>query len=93
MISKDATTPFPGISPAHHGDTMHSNHHARLWQGAGWKILSMACFALINGIVRYCSGGAGALDMAPLPINVMVFFQNLFGTLCLLPWIIAIGKI
>ncbi len=51
----------------------------------------MACFAVINGIVRYCSGGAGsALAMDPLPVNVMVFFQNLFGTLCLLPWIFNI---
>jgi drug/metabolite transporter (DMT)-like permease len=89
MISEDATTPFEGIHSKHpEGHVTPHTHHAQLWQGAGWKVLSMACFALINGIVRHCSGGAGALDMDPLPVNVMVFFQNLFGTLCLFPWIL-----
>ncbi len=66
---------------------------AMLWQGALWKVGSMACFALINGIVRYWSGGAatdhGTLDS--LPVNVMIFFQNLFGVFCLLPWILKAG--
>lgn len=64
--------------------------HHPLWQGVFWKVFSMACFSLINGIVRYWSGGAqGALET--LPVNVLVFFQNLFGTLFLLPWILKIG--
>ncbi len=91
MISKDATTPYQGIRPANDGLAKQSPN-TQLWQGAAWKILSMACFAMINGIVRYCSGGAGSLEMDPLPINVLVFFQNLFGTLCLLPWIFKMGK-
>jgi len=92
MISKDATTPFQGIHPAD-DNAANNSDNAKLWQGAGWKVLSMACFALINGIVRYCSGGAeSSLPIDPLPVNVMVFFQNLFGTLCLLPWILTIHK-
>ncbi len=92
MISKDATTPFQGIHPA---NSSHANHsdNTKLWQGAGWKVVSMASFAMINAIVRYCSGGAGSwVPIDPLPVSVLVFFQNLFGTLCLLPWILNSHK-
>ncbi len=92
MISKAASTPLHGIHPA---DPHPANHgyNTQLWQGAGWKVLSMACFALINAIVRYCSGGSSAsLTIVPLPVSMLVFFQNLFGTLCLLPWILTIHK-
>ncbi len=79
MISKPADTPFE------------TPRNATLWRGAYWKIGSMASFAVLNGIVRYCSGGAesslSSFPIDPLPVNVMVFFQNLFGTICLLPWI------
>jgi drug/metabolite transporter (DMT)-like permease len=61
------------------------------WQGAGWKIFSCACFAGINGIVRYWSGGSGETNIETLPVNVMMFFQNVFGTLFLLPWILKLG--
>lgn len=54
--------------------------------GALWKVFSMACFAAINGIVRHLSGGSGT-DTAPLPVNVIMFFQNVAGTLFLLPWV------
>lgn len=56
-----------------------------LWAGAGWKILSCACFAGINGIVRYLGGGGAFAPDLPLPANMIMFFQNVFGTLCLLP--------
>lgn len=61
------------------------------WQGAFWKIASCACFAGINGVVRYLSGGGGALTLEALPVNVLMFFQNVFGTLFLLPWILKMG--
>jgi drug/metabolite transporter (DMT)-like permease len=62
-----------------------------VWEGAFWKIISCACFAGINGIVRYCSGGVTNSGMEPLPVNVIMFFQNVFGTLFLLPWILKPG--
>jgi len=55
------------------------------WEGAWWKIFSCACFAVINGIVRYLSGGAPTATTV-LPLEVIIFFQNLFGTLFLIPW-------
>lgn len=55
------------------------------WQGACWKILSCAAFAGINGIVRYLSGGGEVSPADALPTNVIMFFQNVFGTLFLLP--------
>lgn len=56
------------------------------WQGACWKMISCAAFAGINGIVRYLSHGG---DLGPdnvLSTNVMMFFQNLFGTMLILPF-------
>lgn len=60
------------------------------WQGAFWIIVSCACFSGINGIVRYWSGGVDStIDI--LPVHVMQFFQNIFGTVFLLPWILKAG--
>jgi drug/metabolite transporter (DMT)-like permease len=55
------------------------------WQGAYWKIASCAAFAGINGIVRYLSGHGMEMTIAPLPTEVMVFFQNIIGSLLLIP--------
>lgn len=59
--------------------------------GGMWKIVSCACFAGINGIVRYLTGGAGEGIESALPVYVIIFFQNLFGTLFMLPWIVKNG--
>lgn len=64
---------------------------SKAWQGAFWKVISCACFAGINGIVRYFSGGIQDNGIEPLPVNVLMFFQNVFGTLFLLPWILKPG--
>jgi len=64
---------------------------SKAWQGAFWKVVSCACFAAINGIVRYCSGGINDNSIEPLPVNVIMFFQNVFGTLFLLPWLLKPG--
>jgi drug/metabolite transporter (DMT)-like permease len=58
---------------------------------ASWKVASCFCFAAINGIVRYVSGGSGDDQMASLPVYVIIFFQNLFGTLFMLPIIFNQG--
>lgn len=55
------------------------------WQGAYWKIASCAAFACINGIVRYLSGQGMEAAITPLPTEVMVFFQNIIGSLLLIP--------
>lgn len=57
------------------------------WQGAFWVIVSCACFSGINAIVRHWSGGVDP-NIETLPVHVMQFFQNIFGTVFLLPWIL-----
>ena len=56
-----------------------------VWIGAFWKTLSCACFAGVNGLVRYLSGGSPLLLETPLPIHVIMFFQNTIGSLLILP--------
>ncbi len=57
------------------------------WQGAFWIMVSHTCFSGINAIVRHWSGGVDA-GIESLPVSVIQFFQNVFGTLFLLPWIL-----
>lgn len=64
---------------------------SKSWQGAYWKIISCACFAGINGIVRYWTSGVTDDTVVTMPVNVMMLFQNIFGTLFLLPWIFKTG--
>lgn len=61
------------------------------FRGAFWKISSFLCFAAINGIVRYLSQTAEAIGQTPLPSYEVAFFQNLFGLVFLLPWVIQSG--
>lgn len=56
------------------------------FQGAFFKIFSCGCFAGINAVVRYLGGG-GAIGLdAALPVNVILFFQNVFGFILMLPF-------
>lgn len=48
-----------------------------------WKIVSCGCFAGINILVRYLSGGSPLAISQPLPIYTIMFFQNLIGMLLL----------
>lgn len=52
--------------------------------GVFWKVFSCACFAGINAIVRYLSGGASIEIEHPLPTHVLMFFQNIFGSVFLI---------
>lgn len=61
------------------------------FRGAFWKVSSFLCFSAINGIVRYLSQTSQSLDQAALPSYEVAFFQNLFGLLFLLPWILKHG--
>lgn len=58
------------------------------FRGAFWKISSFLCFSSINGIVRYLSQTAESTGHPPLPAYEVAFFQNLFGLIFLVPWIL-----
>ncbi len=53
------------------------------WASIFWKVFSCACFAGINGIVRYLSGGSALAISQKLPIYTIMFWQHLFGAICL----------
>ncbi len=55
----------------------------KLWQSIFWKVLSCGCFAGINVLVRYLSGGQSIGLSTPLPIYTIMFYQNLIGMLIL----------
>ncbi len=55
------------------------------WQGAFWKIISCACFAGINIIVHYLGSKASLGPEVKLPVNVILFFQNVFGFFLMIP--------
>jgi len=59
----------------------------KIWQGVFWKILSCGCFAGINILVRYLSGGSALPLDKPLPIYSIMFFQNILGMLLISIWI------
>ncbi len=61
------------------------------FRGAFWKVTSFLCFSGINGIVRYLSQTADAIGHPALPAYEVAFFQNLFGLIFLIPWIIQNG--
>jgi len=56
--------------------------------GALWKIIAFACYAGINTVARYLSG-ASTIHIEPaLPVNVIIFFQDSFALLLVLPWLL-----
>ncbi len=57
------------------------------WIGALWKVGAFLCYALLNALARYLSGGAHAHDDV-LPVNVILFFQDFFALLFVLPWLV-----
>jgi drug/metabolite transporter (DMT)-like permease len=81
MQNSDAINSFPAATHV----------PVRYLEGAFWKVFSMACFACINGVVRYLAGGSGDDGTPHLPVNVIMFFQNVAGTLFLLPWLLKSG--
>lgn len=59
-------------------------------KGVIWKILACFGFAGVNSFVRYLTGGAGGIEY-PLPASVVVLFQNIFGCLVMLPFVLKDG--
>lgn len=60
------------------------------WQGALWKVFACLCFAAVNGVVRHVSGGSGSVAKPLAPYQI-VFLQNVFGSLFILPWVMKKG--
>lgn len=58
----------------------------KLWQSIFWKVLSCGCFAGINVVVRFMSGGSPLFVNNPLPIYTIMFFQHLIGMLVISAW-------
>lgn len=58
------------------------------WWGVVWKIIAFACYAAINTLARYLCGGSNSNLEQTLPVNVIIFFQDSFALLFLLPWIL-----
>jgi drug/metabolite transporter (DMT)-like permease len=52
-----------------------------------WKILSCGCFACINIIVRYLTGGSPIEITLALPVYTIMFYQYLVGSLISVPWL------
>lgn len=69
---------------------MINNNNAKknLYRGIFWKIASCFCFAGVNALVRYLSGGSSIPLDTSLPIYMIMFFQNAIGTLIILPIIL-----
>ncbi|NCP61613.1 MAG: DMT family transporter [Alphaproteobacteria bacterium] len=59
-------------------------------QGIIWKLLACAGFAGVNAFVRYLTGGAGGIEN-PLTPGVVALFQNIFGCLIMLPFVLKDG--
>lgn len=57
-----------------------------LWRGIFWKILSCGCFAGINVLVRFLSGGSPLYISNPLPIYSIMFYQHIIGALVMSYW-------
>ncbi len=65
-------------------------HFRQNARGVFWKILACVGFAGVNAFVRYLTGGAGGTDN-PLSQGVVVLFQNIFGCLIMLPFVLKDG--
>lgn len=59
-------------------------------KGIFWKLLACFAFAGLNACVRYLSGGAGGIGN-PLSASVISLFQNIFGCLIMLPFVLKKG--
>lgn len=58
----------------------------KIWRSIFWKILSCGCFAGINVLVRYLSGGSPLFISKQLPIYSIMFYQHIIGMLVISFW-------
>jgi drug/metabolite transporter (DMT)-like permease len=85
-ITRNSVNLFKAIIAIRYIKTFAALINYRLLIGIFWKVLSCACFAGINIIVRYLSGSSLPIEQK-LPGCVIIFFQNIIGTLLLLPFV------
>jgi drug/metabolite transporter (DMT)-like permease len=57
--------------------------------GASWKIAAFACYAGLNGIAKYLCAAPVNGEGGPLSVYEVVFFQDLFALLLLVPWMLT----
>lgn len=71
----------------------YSTQHSHLsWIGAAWKVAAFACYAGLDGLARYLSGGA-VTQLQPLPVCEIVFFQDVIAFLILIPWYLKVKSL
>lgn len=58
----------------------------KIWHGIFWKMLSCGCFAGINVLVRFLSGGSPLHISNPMPIHSIMFYQHLIGAMVISYW-------
>jgi drug/metabolite transporter (DMT)-like permease len=63
-----------------------SLHPTDLLRGIFWKVASCFCFSAINVCIRYLSTGMHD-EFIPLSVHVIYFFQYLFASCLILPFI------
>ena len=63
-----------------------------VWKGVYWKLLSCLCFAGVNILVRFVSGGS-SFDTPKMSIYMIMFYQNIISSLFLLPWLLRAKNI
>lgn len=63
----------------------------KIWHSIFWKILSCGCFAAINVLVRFISGGSPK-GIIGLPIYTIMFFQHLIGFIIISLWMVRCNE-
>lgn len=59
--------------------------HDQLGKGAALVVLASAMFAVMGAAIKTVSD--------ELPVEMIVFFRNLFGLACLAPWLLRAGRL
>jgi S-adenosylmethionine uptake transporter len=60
------------------------------WKGGLYKLFGCVCFAIVNSLIRYVTGGANNA-VNNLSFYQIVFLENLIGATILLPWMLRKG--
>lgn len=60
-------------------------------KGILWKIFSCFCFAIINAIIHYLTGGSHITPKQEISFSTLAFYQNLFAVFYLIPSIAKNG--
>jgi len=61
------------------------------WKGGLWMLLGCSLYALLNGLIRYLTGGNNNGEIPSLPFYQIVFIENIIGSVLLFPFIAKNG--